>query len=257
MINLNSYQGNIYSQYGEDFVIKFLLDQIQRTDFVIEFGAADGYFFSNTARLWKAGSRALLIESDQGLAQKLKINTEDYPNVTAVQGEVKNIDDYTTEIADVCSIDVDGDDYHIAERMKTPHNIVVVEYNPTAPPHVHMIGIEGTQYGSSAASINKLMASKGYTLVAATKTNLIFLYGEHHNQFESRLEVLFDYSSLNYIITSYDGLYDTIGEFGYGYNKPVNMRLFGRPTDISKTVDSTTQEYIRQISALMEGKESR
>lgn len=250
MINLNNYKANAYSQYGEDGIIEQLLGRLDEpTGFVIEFGAADGTFCSNTARLWRdvGGYEALLIESDQTLYDELVEKTSGFDGVECKHGFVTNIDDYTTRVADVCSIDVDGDDYQIVERMTTNHQIVVVEHNPTVPPHVMMIGYEGAGVGSSAAVITELMAAKGYTLVAATKTNVIFLYGDHHEEFETSLEVLFDYSALNYVVTSYNGVYDMIGEFGYGFDRPGNLQLHGPDNMVHKTVDSTTKEYMRQV----------
>lgn len=254
MVNLHDYKSNVHSQYGEDGIIKYLLDCITRTNFVIEFGAADGFFCSNTAAIWKQGCDALLIESNSELYSKLVDGTVRYPNVTSKCAYVHNIDDFTTRVADVCSIDVDGADYQIARDMKTPHQIVLVEYNPTVPPDVEMEHIEGTMYGSSALTITNMMEGKGYTLVACTKTNLIFLHGNHRDRFEHRLDVLFDTSSLNYVVTSYDGYYDMIGEFGYGFRRPVDMRLHGRDKYIRKTVDTDTEEWVRYIAALEKGK---
>lgn len=256
MINVNDFKSDTYSCGGEDGIIEFLLTQINQTGFVIEFGAADGFHCSNTARLWHdlGSHEALLIEANPDLYEKLEMKVGNNPNVTTDQAFVWNIDDHADRIADVCSIDVDGNDYQIAERMGVPHQIVVIEYNPTVPPHVEMIGIEDTLYGSSARSIMNMMFQKGYTLVAVTKTNLFFLWGAHGDKFVTDLPTLFDYSSLNYIVTSYDGFYDTIGEFGYGYNRPANMRLRGRMGEVSRTLDDTTAEYMRQMVALCDGK---
>ena len=257
-MNCNDYKSNTYSCGGEDGIIEFLLTKIEPRliNFVIEFGAADGFHCSNTAKLWKDGVNcdALLIESDLDLYHKLVENTNAYERVVRQNEFVVNIDDFTTRVADVCSIDVDGNDYHIAERMQTPHKIVIIEHNPTIPPHVEMVGIEGTMYGSSAKSIDRLMTAKGYTLVAVTKTNMIFLYGDHRDEFVSDLDVLFDRSSLNYVVTSYDGIYDYIGEFGYGFSRPGNLRLHGGPLDKSPTLDAVSTEYFRQMVAITEGK---
>lgn len=259
MICVNDHKRNFYSQGGEDGIVEFLYDYISPTGFVIEFGAADGTFFSNTAHRWMdlQDTDALLIEGDSERYANLESLARSYHRVVTENSYVYNIDDHTTRVADVCSIDVDGDDYHIVERMQTPHQIVIVEHNPTAPPHVEMIGVEGTMYGSSARSLELLMNHKGYTLVAATKTNLIFLYGDHRDKFETQLDRLFDHGALNYVVTSYDGLYDMIGEWGYGFERPADLRLKGRNTDTTRTYDSTIQEYMRQMIAITDGKESK
>lgn len=257
MINTQTKKRNFYSQYGEDGIIEFLLSRIpeaNRTNFAIEFGAADGLFCSNTARLWRdQGFDALLIESDDDLFGRLQANTTNYPNVEIVKALVRRVEDYTDRVADVCSIDIDGNDYHVAERLSVKHNVVIIEHNPTIPPHVEMVGIEDSMYGSSAKSIVKMMNSKGYSLVGMTLTNCIFVLG-HHYDLVCELEELFDYSALNYVCTSYDEVYDFIGRFPYGFGRPGNLRLNGRPDEKSLTVDSATMEYMRQIVAIQDGK---
>lgn len=255
MINLNDYKKDYYSQNGEDGILEQLYKHITPTGFVIEFGASDGLSLSNTAHLWRDGdSEALLIECDEKLYSLLEKNTRLYKNVTSKFAYVRNVDDWTTRVADVCSIDVDGADYQIAQRTMTPHQIVIIEYNPTVPPHVDMIGVEDRAFGSSAKSIVHMMQTKFYTLVAATKTNLFFLKGYHYDTFETSLEKLFDYSSLNYVTTSFLGEYDIIGEFGFGFRFPENMRLKGRDSDKRYTVDESTTEYFRRVAAMQEGK---
>lgn len=252
MINVNDFKENHWSQYGEDGILDYLLQQITRTGFVVEFGAADGLFCSNTAHRWLdlADTDALLIEGNPDYYRDMVKNVANSPRVQTEQAYVTNIDDHTTRVADICSIDVDGNDYHIAWRMQTPHQIVVIEHNPTVPPHLDMIGVEGSPQGTSARPICHIMHGKGYTLVAATKTNLIFLHGDWDHIYESRLEVLFDYSALNYVVTSYDGSYDMIGEFGYGFERPTNLRIKGPKSMVRKTIDGQTKEWMRQMTAM-------
>jgi len=256
MKNLNELKDNVYSQNGEDGIIAYLISTLEeRSNFVIEFGAADGLFCSNTARLWKEwGASALLIESSAPLFRKLKRRVANYPSVGIEHALVTNIDKHTTRVADVCSIDVDGDDYQIAKRMETPHKIVVIEYNPTVPPHIDMINYEGSMWGSGAKSITSMMQTKGYTLVGCTKTNLIFLIGDHADKYVTDLSVLFDYSSLNYVVTAANGEYDFIGEFGYGLEYPVNMRMTGDSQLKSPTYDRITAEFIHRLSHIEQAK---
>lgn len=254
MINLNDYKSDEYSAGGEDGLIAYLLGTLEnRTNFVIEFGAADGFFFSNTAALWTQGCEALLIESDDELFGRLRENTGGQENIETVHALVANIDDFTSSVADVCSIDIDGDDYQVAERMQVRHQIVVIEHNPTVPPHVNMVNIEGNGYGSGAKSLHDLMLGKGYTLVAITKTNMIFLLGDHRDRFVHDVDTLFDRSALNYVVTSYDGGYDYIGEFGYGLSRPLDLRLSGKGMK-RRTWDDHTLERLRLAQDLEDRK---
>lgn len=226
IINLNSFKRNgKFSQNGEQGILDALYQYITPDGFVIEFGAADGIFCSNTAHIWSdKKTEALLIEADDFCFSKLKTNTENYENVKIEHSIVKNIDDYTNKVADVISIDIDGYDYFVALKMETKHKIVIIEYNPTVPPHVEMVPSFPAQ-GASARSITLMMEKKGYSLVACTKTNLFFLLGDHKDKFETRLEVLFDYSSLNYIVTTFNGLYQMVGDWGYGMESYANLEL--------------------------------
>lgn len=253
MINVNDYKWNYFSQNGEDGIIAFLLTQIEQEHYVIEFGAADGFFFSNTAALWATGEYdALLIEADEFLHDELVQATADFPRVQTQCALVTNIDNHTNRVADVCSIDIDGDDYQVADRMKISHKIVIVEHNATVPPHIGMVNFPGSGHGSAALSVKELMEGKGYTLVAATKTNSFFLHGDHRDKYVTDLEVLFDRSGLNYVVTAYDGSYEMIGDFGYSINKPVNLLLEGHRGETHKSYDDWTKEYMRQMKHLDE-----
>lgn len=230
MLSGNDYKKDVYSQFGEDGIIQHFLELIpkeRRTNKVIEFGAADGLFCSNTAWLWLRGYDALLIESDPDKYAKLqKYNGERNGNrVQTVQAKVDDLEDFTSEIADVCSIDVDGNEYQILENLKTKHTILVVEHNPTVPPHVHMVNEPDTMQGSSAASLKMLCEGMGYQLVAATTSNLIFTYQLDVDEYEHDLKKLFDYSCLNYVVTDYHGRYNMIGKWPYGMTEARDLGL--------------------------------
>lgn len=229
-VRLDSAKQNVYSQYGEDGMIDTLLSMIgdRLTHECVEFGAADGYFCSNTAQLWRSGWAATLIEADPDLYGRLETNVKDHSNVTAIHAKVETIDDFVGHPVDVMSIDVDGDDYQIFERMAVRHRIVVIEHNPTVPPHVEMVNTPGTMKGSSALSLVKLAKAKGYELVGATTCNLMFVNDEIAGRFshlENDLCILFDSSCLNYVITDYQGGYDLVGRWPYGMNDRKNFDL--------------------------------
>jgi hypothetical protein len=226
MVSGNDYKMDLYSQFGEDGIISHFLGLIpkdRRTKRVIEFGAADGLFCSNTARLWLSGYEALLIESDP--AHYAKLETFKNARVKTLQAKVDDLEDFTSDIADVCSIDVDGNEYQILQRLKTKHTILVVEHNPTVPPHVRMVNLKDSMQGSSALSLTELCVGMGYTLVAATTSNLIFTYQLDVEGYEQDLGNLFDYSCLNYVVTDYHGKYDMVGRWPYGMTEPRTLGL--------------------------------
>ncbi len=207
LVNLNDLKSTTYSQDGEEGIIEYLLTLIDRTHFFIEFGAADGLMCSNTAKFWQLEeNHALLIEADHERYKLLKSYKSD--RIKMFNAYVEELDDFTTEVADVCSIDVDGDDYYIFDRIKTRHSIMVVEYNPTIPPHIEFIGMPERPFGSSALSLTNLARRKGYELVACTESNVIFILKKYVKpEWITDLDVLFDTRWLNYVMSSYEGVY--------------------------------------------------
>jgi len=212
---------NAYSQNREDRIIKSIFDLIgDGNKRCIEFGAADGFFCSNTAYLWHGLFwQAHLAESSPELYQQLVANTSSYKNVTTTYDTVTSVDDLADgEIQDFVSIDVDGTDYTIWENTTLKHRVVCIEHNPTYPPHVFYHG--GEWQGASAASINRLAETKGYTLVACTRTNLIFVVNEENqflDNYDTSLEANFDTTDISYVVTDYHGNFDIVG------NPPYNM----------------------------------
>ena len=128
---LSSFSENVYSQFGEDGIIREILKRlrthVELDSWCVEFGAWDGVFSSNTCRLIREdGFSAVLIEGDKEKAGILETN---FP-----QDEVHKICRFihfqgpdTLEATlsrtpipdnfDFLSIDVDGVDYHIFESM--------------------------------------------------------------------------------------------------------------------------------------------
>ena len=75
---LNEYSERIYSQFGEDGLIKEILNRIEFKNlnkWCVEFGARDGISDSNTYNLIKNHNyKAVLIEGDEKYFKKLYRN---------------------------------------------------------------------------------------------------------------------------------------------------------------------------------------
>jgi hypothetical protein len=100
-------------------------------------------------------------------------------------------------------------DYHIWHGLKkyTPR-LVIVEYNPTIPAHIEIIGDRrGNNIGCSALALARLGKEKGYSLIACIGWNAFFVQQEHADLFADadNLDALFDYSYLRYAMQSYGG----------------------------------------------------
>lgn len=169
---------NVYTQFGEDGLIASVFQRIGETNRqCFEVGAADGLFFSNTLRLREKSWRAVLIESDQRLAQVL-INRYGNDSV-CLHMECKSLNEPLRDAGmmrtlDLGVIDIDGQDYWLWQDMtEFQPRVMLVEIStrhPVEPPPER--GGEG-QAGIDA--IRSLGESKGYTLVAETFCNALFV----------------------------------------------------------------------------------
>ncbi len=90
------------------------------------------------------------------------------------------------EEIDLLSIDIDGNDYHVFDRMsRVRARVLVLEYNPLYPPPMRLVGgydpnyqySEQSYIGASLQSLTELAESKGYQLVGTSISgiNAIFV----------------------------------------------------------------------------------
>jgi len=218
---LSNYKKNIVSQWGEDGIIEELLKRIgiSGTGTCVEFGAWDGRHMSNTYNLWyNKGWSAILIEGDEKRFRELEKAVKKHPKVTPYlafveEVGVNSLDSILSRLnsttIDLLSIDIDGDDYYILKSLSIRPKILILEYNPTIPPHLSVISSKGTYFGSSAKAIVELGREKGYSLATITETNCIFVTNEDFLKLNIPhiiLEEIFPKKHLTYIMSSYDGV---------------------------------------------------
>jgi hypothetical protein len=185
---------------------------------------------SNTWQLWHdKGWNAFLIEGDPERAAQLKQSLASFPKVipycayVGLEGE-NTLDEIlkkagAPQVIDVMSIDIDGNDYHVFESLESfSPRVVLIEYNPTIPPHIELVAAPGNYFGSSALSICKLAKKKNYSLVACTTTNLIFVRNADFGKLaidEPALESVMPMDLITYVISAYDGTSYVTREPGY------------------------------------------
>ena len=188
---LSNHEKSLYSQYGEDGVLEFLLKTLSESGTnlakrVCEFGAWDGKHLSNARNLIvNHGYSAVLIEMNKHKFDQLQKNYGGNEVVVLrerVDSTLNTLDTILERNSiplkiDVLSIDIDGDDFHIFESLKNIFPfVVVVEYNPSIPLDFSFINPLGSSQGSSAKSIVQMAYQKGYSLVHRTPANLIFVH---------------------------------------------------------------------------------
>lgn len=197
--SLQEYEFKVYSQWGEDGIIQFLIKNIdiQRKIFV-EFGV-ENYVEANTRFLLVHNNwSGLVIDSYMKNIQYIKrdpIYWKYNLKATCEFIQRENINNILTEngvIGDIglLSIDVDGNDYWIWEAIDVVNPaIVLIEYNHrfgpdkavTIPYDRHFVREKAHHsniyYGASLAALTLLGNRKGYTFVGCNKggNNSVFI----------------------------------------------------------------------------------
>lgn len=178
---------SVYSQWGEDGIIQFLLRHVPIGDRVfIEFGVQD-YIESNT-RFLASHDRwsGLIIDGSADSIAKVKKSDMFWrSDINAVSAFITrdNIDELIRSAGisgdiGLLSVDIDGNDYWVWQAIESiKPRIVVAEYNARfgaeravtvpydpnftrAAAHYSMI-----YYGASLAALHRLGQQKGYVLV--------------------------------------------------------------------------------------------
>jgi hypothetical protein len=238
---LNDFKENVYSQFGEDGIIKEILRRLGiASGICVEFGAWDGVLLSNTAKLWTTKVwKGVLIEPGKEKFEILTKVLSEYDSI-ALDTFIKPVGEQALESVlkknkiqfdevKLISIDIDGNEYHILKNMNTLRPpLIIAEYNPTIPPDMEIVSKEDAFFGSSAKSLTSLMEEKGYGLVAMTKTNCFFVDNKYFDKFsdlDTSFESIFDKSCLTYLITGYKGAYAFSQYPAFGIGLPLNTSL--------------------------------
>lgn len=189
---LNGYDHRVYSQNGEDGLIRHIMSRIaspERT--FVEFGF--GLRENNCLRLiLQEGYRGLYMD---GFAPAVRVFNEcvhrrkiDSVRAACEYLTIDNIDATMTRHGfarevDILSIDVDGVDYWLWEATKSvAPRLVIMEYNSSFGPEDSVTvpyepsfdrntkGARGHYHGASIAALTLLAGRKGYALIGADRT---------------------------------------------------------------------------------------
>jgi hypothetical protein len=182
--NLNRYERKLTSQNGEDGILAELFKRIGVTNkYFVEFGVQNG-MECNTAQLSVYGHwTGLLIEGHPEMYAALTTNYSiiDPPiNLVHEFLTVENVlsvfdkSNVPTE-PDLLSIDVDGNDYWLWQRIATRYRprVVVIEYNASFAPPIRWVMKYNPQhvwnetfyFGASLTSLTSLAKQLGYALI--------------------------------------------------------------------------------------------
>ncbi len=199
LLNFRDYK---HSLAGEAGILDYILSKLPKRDYwVVEFGACDGYEFSNTIHLIETGDiNAVLIEPQDHFFIKLNENMRAFPRVHCIKSMVNlssgsTLDDILSRTPipsdfDLLVIDIDNNDYQIFESLnRYAPKVFMVEINNTFsnPDHEKIPTYDAPfvfgEHGSSLASMTKLAESKGYKLICNISCNAIYVKNEFYSLF--------------------------------------------------------------------------
>lgn len=182
-----------YSQYNEEELIAQIFKHIGTTSkFAIEFGAENGYLYSNTRKLKDEGWDVLMMDADNKGNDEVKKEFITAENINALFDKY----DVPDEV-DFLSMDTDGNDYWIWKAIERKPRVVCIEYNPFFPESLAMVmqynpkhvWDDTNYYGASFKALTMLAQSKGYRTIHLTDANIFFLRDEiGYPQYEIRYE---------------------------------------------------------------------
>jgi len=182
-IDLSKYEQQIYSQNGEDGVLRKIFEYLDvDAGFCVEFGACDGFLYSNTLQFRKNGWLSFLID---GSYENPDINLYKYWITKDNILEIFRMHKVPIEF-DLLSIDIDSNDWYVWREIgKIYHpKVVVIEYNPSCGPNSDLVIEYNPQfrwdghsiyYGGSYLANYNLGRYLGYSLVYSTHLNQIFI----------------------------------------------------------------------------------
>ncbi len=188
---LNKYEFQVYSQFGEDGIIREIFRRIGTTNrYFVEFGVEDGSE-TNTTYLLYQGWKGLWMDGDEKFVRSIQVscaNAIAKGQLTVVHSFItaENIESLFDRAGvpkefDLLSIDIDRNDYHVWKAISHYRpRVVVIEYNSIYRPGDHYVvpydpGAmcdKSSYYGASLEAMTALGAEKGYKLVASSFAGL-------------------------------------------------------------------------------------
>ncbi|EKD49842.1 MAG: hypothetical protein ACD_63C00032G0001 [uncultured bacterium] len=192
-----------YANFGEDLVIKDIIDQIFHKKVCVDIGAGNGFEMSNTYLFFLNGYRGLALEVDSGdfrylsslycrncgnvSLAKLYITPENVVDVLKTYNIPKDFG--------ILSLDIDGYDYFVLEKIfgKFRPTLVCAEINEKVPPPLkfavkwerNYVWAEDHFYGQSLSKLYDLCEKFDYDLVKLNYNNAILISKEKNTKFKS------------------------------------------------------------------------
>lgn len=169
---------NIYSQKGEELIIKNIFNQLNiNNGFCIEFGAYDGVTVSNTKLLRNNGWNSLLIDCDyfSPEVEVYRLNCDNVNNYFLSKNVPKDFD--------LLSVDIDGIDIYIIDKILNLFSpkVIITEFNryfekgiSKAVLNDENFSWEGgtVYYGASYSAFEKMFLKHRYNIGIVQEQNI-------------------------------------------------------------------------------------
>jgi len=220
--NINLFEQRIYSQNGEDGIIKSIFNKIGTTNkFCVEFGIH--FVEGNTLYLKEKGWKCLWMDAE-GDGEKIKKEFITAKNINELFHKYNVPKEF-----DLLSIDIDSNDYWVWKAIQDHSpRAIVIEYNGIIPPTESKTVkydpypiLDGTDYfGASLLALTKLGKSKGYTLIACDKQGV--------NAFFVRDDLIKD----NFEVKNIEKIYRRAK-----YGKIIDGKYLGHPKSDKSMID--------------------
>ena len=223
---LSIYLHDVYSQSGEDGIIEHLISKLHQaieSDLIVDIGAWDGIYLSNSKNQIDKGAAGLLIEADplraKG-ARKLYQNNQRVEVIEKFIGPKNPLHELLSERLNctsflLLSIDIDSDDLAVFESIGDFRPLIVlIEFNPEIPNHIDFRNPPGKRVGNSARAIFNFAQTRNYRLAHATSTNLVFVQAGYFDSSVPELcleDALDDTNTIKAVFVGYDGTTHIIG----------------------------------------------
>jgi hypothetical protein len=181
-VPLNTFEHKIYSQHGEDGIIREIFSRLNiKNGTFFEFGAGAGSE-NNTIALLLSGWSGWWVDGGDYIEvyKRLFATSVNDQSLVVAQNMItsSNIDQVMSELhvpkdLDLLSIDIDGNDYYVWKALSVVKpKVVIIEHNGAYPPDMHFLQKESEKpwdgsnfFGASLFTMNELAKQKGYTLV--------------------------------------------------------------------------------------------
>jgi hypothetical protein len=176
-----------YSQFGEESFIGHIFNNIgTKHKFFVDLGAGDGVNLSNTKYFKDTlGWQGLMVDADnQG-------NGSVYQSFITDDNIIDILEKHNVpEDFDFLSIDLDGNDYYVLDRVLTDYSpsLILAEFNGTIPTDVDKVMAYNSNhiwgnddyYGASFKAFKRLGEAHGYATIFSYASTNIYLIRKVH-----------------------------------------------------------------------------